>query len=51
MLISTSAWSFQREEVFLVSKAILVATSCSAEGAVSVHSPRPAEPGSQASGP
>lgn len=27
MLTSTSAWSFQREEVFLMSKAILFATS------------------------
>lgn len=27
MLISTNAWSFQREEVFLVSKSILFATS------------------------
>lgn len=27
MLISTSAWSFQREDVFLVSKPIFIATS------------------------
>lgn len=28
MLTSTNAWSFHREDVFLVSKSILFATSC-----------------------